>query len=398
MQVTTLDYNDYVGRIGIGRVFRGSLKKADKLSIIKRDGTIHPVVPKQIFVFDGINRVEVDEVHCGDICAIVGVEDIDIGDTIADAENPEPLPIISIDEPTISMTFTVNNSPFYGKEGKYVTSRQLRDRLFKELEHNVALRVNGTNSPDSYKVSGRGVLHLSILIENMRREGYELQIREPKVIYKEINGKKAEPIEVLEVDVPAEYTGRVIELVGQRRGEMMKMENKGSLTKLEFHIPSRGIMGLRTKILTATSGEGVIHHRFFQYEYFKGIIVGKTNGVLISMDEGPATAYAIDSLQDRGKFFIEPGDVVYKGQIVGEHSKDMDIEVNIQRGKKLSNMRASGSDKAVKITPSIKFSLEEALEYISEDEMVEVTPKSIRLRKLHLNPFDRKKYNLSKAE
>lgn len=398
MQITTLDYNDYVGRIGIGRVFRGGLKRTDKLSIIKRNGTVHDVSLRQIFIFDGLNRLEVDEVNCGDICAIVGIEDIDIGDTIADAENPEPLPIISIDEPTISMTFTVNNSPFYGKEGKFVTSRQLRDRLFKELQHNVALHVHETNSPDSYKVSGRGILHLSILIENMRREGYELQIREPKVIYKEINGKKAEPIEVLVVDVPGESAGKVIELVGQRRGEMVKMENKGSLTKLEFHIPSRGIMGLRTKILTATSGEGIMHHRFFQYEYFKGGIAKSTNGVLISMEEGPSTAYAIDSLQDRGKFFIDPGDVVYKGQIIGEHNKDLDIEVNIQRGKKLTNMRASGSDKAIKITPAIKFTLEEALEYISEDEMVEVTPKSIRLRKLYLDPNERKRYNLSKTE
>ncbi len=398
MQVTTLDYNDYVGRIGIGRVFRGNLKKSDKLSIIKRDGTIHPVQLRQVFIFDGLNRVEVEEVNYGDICAVVGVEDIDIGDTISDAENPEPLPIISIDEPTISMTFTVNNSPFYGKEGKYVTSRQLRDRLFKELQQNVALKVQETNSPDAYKVSGRGILHLSILIENMRREGYELQIREPKVIYKELNGKKAEPIEVLVVDVPSELVGKVIELVGQRRGEMVKMENRGSLTKLEFHIPTRGLMGLRTKVLTATSGEGIMHHRFYQYEYFKGAISGKINGALISMDSGPATAYSIDSLQDRGKFFIDPGEVVYKGQVVGEHNKDIDIEVNVQRGKKLTNMRASGSDKAVKITPAIKFTLEEALEYISEDEMVEVTPKSIRLRKLHLDPNDRKRYNLSKAE
>ena len=296
------------------------------------------------------------------------------------------------------MTFTVNNSPFYGREGKYVTSRQLRDRLFKELEHNVALHVHETSSPDTYRVSGRGILHLSILIENMRREGYELQIREPKVIYKEINGKKAEPIEVLVVDVPGEFAGKVIELVGQRRGEMVKMENKGNLNKLEFHIPSRGIMGLRTKILTVTSGEGIMHHRFFQYEYFKGVIGGKSNGVLISMDEGAATAYAIDGLQDRGKFFIDPGDVVYRGQVVGEHNKDIDIEVNVQRGKKLTNMRASGSDKAVKITPAIKFTLEEALEYIQDDEMVEVTPKSIRLRKLHLDPHERKRYNLSKAE
>lgn len=396
IQVTTLDYNDYVGRIGIGRVFRGKLKKNEKLSIIKRNGNIHSISIKQLFVFEGLNRIEVEEVSCGDICAIVGIEDVDIGDTIADAENPEPLPIISIDEPTISMTFTVNNSPFYGREGKFVTSRQLRDRLFKELEHNVALRVQETGSPDAYKVSGRGILHLSILIENMRREGYELQIREPKVIYKEIDGKKAEPIEVLVVDVPAEFAGKVIELVGQRRGEMMKMENKGNMNKLEFHIPSRGIMGLRTKVLTATQGEAIMHHRFYQYEFFKGSIGGSKNGVLISMDEGPSTAYAIDGLQDRGKFFIDPGDSVYKGQIIGEHNKENDIEVNVQRGKKLTNMRASGSDKAVKIIPAIKFSLEEALEYINDDEMVEVTPKSIRLRKLYLDTNERKRYNLGK--
>ncbi len=398
MQTTSLDYSDYVGRIGIGRVFRGTLNKTTKLAIIKRDGTIRNTAIKQLFIFDGVGRAEVDEVQAGDICAVVGVEDIDIGDTIADFENPEPLPIISIDEPTISMTFTVNNSPFSGQEGKLVTSRQIRDRLYKELEHNVALRVQDTSSPDSLKVSGRGLLHLSILIENMRREGFELQIREPKVIYKEINGKKAEPIEVLVVDVPAEYAGKVIELVGQRRGVIVKMENKGNMQKLEFHIPSRGIMGLRTKVLTATAGEAVMHHRFFQYEYFKGAIGEKKNGALISMDQGPSTAYAIDGLQDRGKFFIEPGDIVYRGQIIGEHSKDIDIEVNVQRGKKLSNMRASGSDKAVKIVPAIKFSLEEALEYIQDDEMVEVTPKSIRLRKLHLDPNERKRYNLAKAE
>lgn len=397
IQVTSLDYSDYVGRIGIGRVFRGTLQRTEKLSIIKRDGSIQETVPKQLFVFDGLARLEVDEVQCGDICAIVGIEGIDIGDTICDASNPEPLEIISIDEPTISMTFTVNNSPFYGREGKYVTSRQLRDRLYKELEHNVALRVHDTASPDSYKVSGRGILHLSILIENMRREGYELQIREPKVIYKEINGRKAEPIEVLVVDVPTESAGKVIELVGQRRGEMIKMENKGNMQKLEFHIPTRGIVGLRTKVLTATSGEGIMHHRFFQYEYFKGIINKVSNGVIISMEEGPSTAYSIDALQDRGKFFIDPGDIVYKGQIIGEHTKENDIEVNIQKGKKLSNMRASGSDKAVKITPAIKFSLEEALEYIQDDELVEVTPKSIRLRKLHLDTNDRKRHNLGKT-
>lgn len=397
IQITSLDYNDYVGRIGVGRVFRGTLRKADKLSIIKRNGDIHDVSIKQLFLFEGLNRVEVEEVNCGDICAIVGIEDVDIGDTIADAENPEPLPIISIDEPTISMTFMVNNSPFYGREGKFVTSRQLRDRLFKELEHNVALRVQETNSPDAFKVSGRGILHLSILIENMRREGYELQVREPKVIYKEIDGKKAEPIEVLTVDVPSELAGKVIEIVGQRRGQLIKMESKGNLTALEFHIPSRGIMGLRTKVLTATSGEAVMHHQFYQYEFFKGTINRVRNGVMISMGEGAATAYAIDSLQDRGKFFIEPGEVVYAGQIVGEHSKENDIEVNVQRGKKLTNMRASGSDKAVKIVPAVKFSLEEALEYIDEDEMVEVTPKSIRLRKIYLDSNERKRYNLGKA-
>lgn len=394
MQITSLDHNDYVGRIGIGRVFRGTLRKNDSLCIIKRNGDIHPINIKQLFVFEGIERDEVDEVAAGDICAIVGVEDVDIGDTISDAENPEPLSIISIDEPTISMNFTVNTSPFYGKEGKYVTSRHLRDRLYKELEKNVAMRLEETGSPDTYKVSGRGLLHLSILIENMRREGYEFAVGPPKVIYKEIDGKKAEPIEILVVDVPNDMTGKVIELVGQRRGVMTKMEQKGSLTTLEFHIPSRGLMGLRNKILTVTSGEGIMHHRFYQYEYFKGSITQRQNGVLISMHEGQATAYAIDSLQDRGEFFIEPGDVVYRGQIVGEYNKDNDIEVHVQRGKKLTNMRASGADKAAKIAPAIKFSLEEALEYIKDDELVEVTPKSIRMRKLYLDPTERKRFNL----
>lgn len=397
MQITSLDYNDYVGRIGIGRVFRGTLRKTDLLCIIKRNGDIHPISIKQLFVFEGIEREEVNEVVSGDICAIVGVEDVDIGDTISDAENPEPLSIIDIDEPTISMNFTVNTSPFFGKEGKYVTSRHLRDRLYKELEKNVAMRLEETGSPDTYKVSGRGLLHLSILIENMRREGYEFAVGPPKVIYKEIDGKKAEPIEILVVDVPKDLTGKVIELVGQRRGVMTKMEQKGSLTTLEFHIPSRGLMGLRNKILTVTSGEGIMHHRFYQYEFFKGSIVQRQNGVLISMHEGQSTAYAIDSLQDRGEFFIEPGDVVYRGQIVGEYNKDNDIEVHVQRGKKLSNMRASGSDKAAKIAPSIKFSLEEALEYIKDDELVEVTPKSIRMRKLYLDPTERKRFNLSKV-
>ena len=394
MQITSLDYNDYVGRIGIGRVFRGTLKKNDSLCIIKRNGDIHPISINQLFVFEGIERAEVEEVASGDICAIVGVEDIDIGDTISDAENPEPLSLIDIDEPTISMNFTVNTSPFYGKEGKYVTSRHLRDRLYKELEKNVAMRLEETGSPDTYKVSGRGLLHISILIENMRREGYEFAVGPPKVIYKEIDGKKAEPIEILVVDVPNDLTGKVIELVGQRRGVMIKMEQKGSLTTLEFHIPSRGLMGLRNRILTVTSGEGIMHHRFYQYEYFKGSITQRQNGVLISMHEGQSTAYAIDSLQDRGKFFIDPGDVVYRGQIVGEYNKENDIEVHVQRGKKLTNMRASGSDKAAKIAPAIKFTLEESLEYIKDDELVEVTPKSIRMRKLYLDPTERKRFNL----
>jgi len=396
MQVTSLDYSDYVGRIGIGRVFRGTLRKNDSLCIIKRNGDVHPVEINQLFVFEGIERTEVEEVSSGDICALVGVEDIDIGDTIADAENPEPLTIIDIDEPTISMNFTVNTSPFYGKEGKYVTSRHLRDRLYKEIEQNVALDVQETGSPDTYKVSGRGLLHLSILIENMRREGYEFAAGPPKVIYKEIDGKKAEPIEILVVDVPNDLTGKVIDLVGQRRGVMTKMEQKGSLTTLEFHIPARGLMGLRTRILNVTSGEGIMHHRFYQYEFFKGSIVQRQNGVLMSMHEGQSTAYAIDSLQDRGKFFIDPGDVVYRGQIVGEYNKENDIEVHVQRGKKLTNMRASGADKAAKIAPAIKFTLEESLEYIKDDELVEVTPKSIRMRKLYLDPTERKRFNLNK--
>lgn len=396
MQITTLDYSDYVGRIGIGRIFRGDLEKGGSLSLVKRDGSIQPTKIKQLYVFDGLGKQEVEKVNCGDICAVVGVEDIDIGDTIADSENPEPMPILAIDEPTISMFFTVNKSPFNGKEGKYVTSRQLRDRLYKELQSNVALRLEETNSPETLKVSGRGVLHLSVLIETMRREGYELAVGSPKVIYKEIDGKKAEPIEILTVDVPQEYAGKVIELVGNRRGEMVKMDTKGSLNSIEFRIPSRGLMGLRNKILTATAGEADMHHRFYQYEYFKGSIARRISSVLISMETGPATAYALDSLQDRGKFFIEPGDVVYQGQILGEYNKDVDIEVNVQRGKKLTNMRASGADKAAKIAPPIKYTLEEALEFINDDELVEVTPESIRLRKLYLDPHTRKKHLLNK--
>ncbi len=395
-QVTTLDYSDYMGRIGIGRVYRGTLKKNEDLCIIKRDGSMNKITITQLFTFEGLARLEVDEVHYGDICAIAGIEKIDIGDTIAAADTPEPLPDIAIDEPTMSMTFTVNNSPFYGREGKFVTSRHLKDRLYKELEHNVSLKIHETATSDSFRISGRGILHLSILIENMRREGYELQIREPKVIYKEINGKKCEPIEILFVDVPQEHVGKVIDLLGQRKGQLIKMDTKGSLHKLEFHVPSRGLMGLRTKMLTATSGEAVMHHRFYQYEFFKGSINKIKNGVLISMGEGPVTGYAINALQDRGIFFVEPGDVVYTGQIVGENNKDNDLEVNVQKGKKLTNMRAAAADKTIKLTPATKFSLEEALEYIDDDEMVEVTPESIRLRKIYLDSNERKRFEKNK--
>ena len=396
IQITSLDYSDYVGRIGIGRVYRGKLTTGVPAAIIKRDGTVGKTQIKKLYTFEGIGKNEVTEVECGDICAIVGIEKIDIGDTVTDAENPEPLPIVNIDEPTMSMMFMVNNSPLFGKEGKYVTSRHLRDRLYKELEQNVALRVEETGSADTFKVSGRGILHLSILIESMRREGYELAVGPPKVIFKEIDGKKTEPIEFLTIDVLEEFAGKVIELVSSKKGEMFKMEAKGSMTRLEFKIPSRGLIGLRNRILTITSGEAVMHHRFYQYEPFKGNITFRQNGVLISMGDGESTGYAIDSLQDRGKFFVDPGEYVYTGQIVGENNKDMDIEVNVQRGKKLTNMRASGSDKAIKITPAIKFSLEEALEYIKDDELVEITPKSYRLRKLYLDPHQRRKYNLGK--
>ncbi len=396
MQITSIDYNDYVGRIGIGRVYRGELQKNSKLVIIKRDGSQHPVQLKQLYVFAGLEKEDADSVSNGDICGVVGVEDIDIGDTLADAEKPEPLKLIAIDEPTISMTFMVNNSPFFGREGKFVTSRQLRDRLYREMRSDVALKVETTTSPDSFKVYGRGILHLSILIENMRREGYELQVGQPKVLYKEIDGKKAEPVEELIVDVPADFAGKVIEIVGQQRGEMVKMEPKGGIQHLEFHIPSRGLIGLRNRLLTATSGEAVMHHRFYQYEFFKGSIPQRVSGALISMSDGPSTGYAIDSLQDRGRFFIHPGEVIYKGQIIGENNKDKDIEVNIQKGKKLTNMRASGSDKALKVAPPTIFSLEEALEFINDDELVEVTPKSIRLRKLYLDENDRKRLKMKK--
>lgn len=396
LQITSIDYSDYVGRIGIGRIYRGSLNTDQKYVLIKRDGAVEPADIRQLFTFEGLGKEATGKVDSGEICALVGINGIDIGDTVAAAEQPDALPPIAVDEPTISMTILVNNSPFYGREGKYVTSRQVRDRLLREMRSDVALKVEDTGSPDSFRVSGRGILHLSILIENMRREGYEVQIGQPRVIFKEIDGKKCEPVELLVVDVPADFSGKVIEMVGQRRGEMTLMEPRGSINHLEFQVPSRGLIGLRNRVLTATSGEAVMHHRFLRYEPFKGEVPQRQSGALISMAEGPTTAYAIDGLQDRGRFFVAPGDVVYKGQVIGEHAKDKDLEVNIQRGKKLTNMRAAGSDKAARIAPPVIFSLEEALEYINDDEWVEVTPESIRLRKIYLDENDRKRARLGK--
>jgi len=396
MQITSIDYNDYIGRVGIGRVHRGDVRQNQPLVILKQNGKSQVVSVKKLQSFEGIGRETVEHVNNGDICAIVGVEGIEIGDTLADPETPEALGRMTIDEPTISMMFMVNNSPFFGKEGQFVTSRQLRERLEKEMQIDVALRVEETGSPDRFKVYGRGILHLSIFMENMRRQGYELQVGQPQVIFRDVDGKKHEPIEVLVVDVPADYSGKVIELAGQRRGELREMNSKGNMQHLEFLIPSRGLMGLRNRLLTATAGEAVMHHRFHAYGPHRGEIPQRINGALISMAAGPSTPYAIDALQDRGTFFIKPGDVVYKGQVIGENNKDNDLEVNIQRSKKLTNMRASGSDKAVKVAPPVIFSLEEALEYINNDELVEITPESIRLRKIYLDENDRKRARQNK--
>ena len=397
LQITTLDYNDYVGRIGIGRVHRGNLKLGVPLTLIKRDGRTYPVQLKQIFTFEGIERKETSEVQCGDLCAIVGVDGIDISDTLADATHPEKMPPIAIDEPTLSMMFRVNDSPLFGKEGKYISSRHIRERLLKEAERDVALRVED-NGTDSFNVSGRGVLHISILIENMRREGYELTISQPHVITKMIDGQVQEPVELLSVDVPDGSAGKVIELVGVRKGEMIKMEAHTSRQILEFHIPTRGLIGLRSKVMTATAGEAIMSHMFSHYEPFKGDIPQRINGVMISMGGGKAIPYAIDGLQQRGTFFIEPGVETYEGMIVGEHCKEGDIEVNVQRAKKLTNMRAAGSDRNMKIAPAQKMSLEEALEYIADDEYVEVTPVNIRLRKKYLSEIERKKMRNSKQK
>jgi GTP-binding protein len=390
MQVTSLDYSTFVGRIAIGRVARGTIKENQPVSLVKRDGKIVKSRVKELQVFEGLGRIKVTEVHAGDICAVVGIEGFDIGDTIADFENPEQLEVMHIDEPTMNMLFTINNSPFFGKEGKFVTSRHIYDRLQKELEKNLALRVVPTESPDAWLVYGRGILHLSVLIETMRREGYELQVGQPQVIVKEIDGVKCEPIEELVVDVPADVSGKVIELVTQRKGELLVMESKGEMQHLEFSIPSRGIIGLRNNVLTATAGEAVMAHRLKGYEPWKGTIPGRLAGVLISLDTGTTTAYSIDKLQDRGRFFVDPGVDIYEGQILGEHIRDNDLTINVTKGKQLTNMRASGSDDNVRIAPAIKFSLEECMEYIQADEYIEVTPQSIRLRKIYLTENERK--------
>ncbi len=391
MQITSLDYSNFVGRIAIGRVRRGSISENQQISLCKADGNIKKMRVKELHTFEGLGKNKVQKVEAGDICAITGLEDFEIGDTVADAENPEPLPRIAIDEPTMNMLFTINNSPFFGKEGKFVTSRHLRDRLMKETEKNLALRVEPTDSEDRFIVYGRGILHLSVLIETMRREGYELQVGQPQVIFKEIDGVRNEPIESLVVDVPETVAGKVIELATQRKGELLVMEPKGDLQHLEFNIPSRGLIGLRNNVLTATQGEAIMNHRFIAYEPFKGPIPGRINGSLISMEAGQCTPYAIDKLQDRGVFFVEPGEELYTGQVIGEHSRDNDIVVNVQKGKKLNNMRASGSDDNTKIAPPKRFSLEEAMEYIQKDEYLEITPKNVRMRKIYLEENERNK-------
>jgi len=390
MQITSLDYSSFVGRIAIGRVARGVIRENMPVSLVKRDGTIQKSRIKELYTFEGLGKVKATEVKSGDICAVVGIDGFDIGDTIADFEKPEQLEVIHIDEPTMNMLFTINTSPFFGKEGKFVTSRHLRDRLYKEMEKNLALRVVETDSPDSYLVYGRGILHLSVLIETMRREGYELQVGQPQVIIKEIDGVKCEPVETLIVDVPGDVAGKVIELVTQRKGDLLVMEPKGDLQHLEFEIPARGIIGLRNNVLTATGGEAIMAHRFKSYEPWKGSIPGRLNGVLVSMDGGKTTAFAIDKLQDRGRFHVDPGVDIYEGQVLGEHIRDNDLVINLTKGKQLTNMRASGSDTNVRIAPAIKFSLEESMEYIQADEYIEVTPQSIRMRKIYLTENERK--------
>ncbi|HXD94053.1 MAG TPA: translational GTPase TypA, partial [Bacteroidia bacterium] len=397
VQITSLDYSSFIGRIAVGRVYRGVIKENMAVSVVKRDGSIVKSRVKDLFIFDGLGKLKVTEVIAGDICAFTGIEGFEIGDTVSDFEKPEGLPVISIDEPTMSMLFTINTSPFFGKDGKFVTSRHLRDRLFKELEKNLALRVEETSSPDSYIVFGRGILHLSVLIETMRREGYELQVGQPQVIIKEIDGRKHEPVEVLTIDTPQETSSRVIDLVSQRKGDMLVMQPKGDLIHMEFEIPSRGIIGLRNNILTATAGEAIMAHRFKAYEPWKGPISQRISGVLISKDKGTSVAYSIDKLQDRGKFFIAAGEEVYPGMVIGEHIRPDDLVVNVCGEKKLTNMRASGTDEKMRIVPAIKFSLEESMEYIAADEYVEITPVSLRIRKIVLDENERKR-TTKKAE
>ncbi len=395
MLITSLDFSSFTGRIAIGRLQRGVLREGMNISLVKRDGKIIKSKIKELHTFEGLGRKKVEEVIAGDICAIVGLEGFEIGDTVADFENPEALTSIAIDEPTMSMLFTINDSPFFGKEGKFVTSRHIKDRLAKELEKNLALRVNETDSADKFMVFGRGVLHLSVLIETMRREGYELQIGQPQVIIKEIDGVKCEPIEELTIDLPENLSGRAVEFVTVRKGEMLSMEPKGDRMIVKFNIPSRGIIGLRNQLLTATAGEAIMAHRFLEYQPFKGEIPGRLSGSLISMENGKAIPYSIDKLQDRGKFFVDPNEDIYEGQVIGENSRGDDMVVNVTKTKKLTNVRSSGADDKARIIPAIKFSLEEALEYIQKDEYVEVTPKSLRLRKIYLNENDRKRFKIA---
>ena len=393
MLITSLDYSNYTGRIAVGRVHRGTIREGMKCTIAHRDGTLEKTQIKEVHTFEGMGRQKTDAVGSGDICAVVGLENFEIGDTICDFEVPEPLPTIAIDEPTMSMLFASNDSPFFGKEGKFCTSRHINDRLEKELEKDLALRVERTETGDAWVVSGRGVLHLSILIETMRREGYELQVGQPQVIYKEIDGVKCEPIEELTINVPEEFASKMIDMVTRRRGEMTSMQSLGERVDIEFDVPSRGIIGLRTNVLTASQGEAIMAHRFKNYQPFKGEITRRQNGSMISLEAGTAFAYAIDHLQDRGRFFINPQDEVYAGQVVGEHVHDNDLVVNVTKAKQLTNMRASGADEKARIIPPVIFSLEEALEYIKEDEYVEVTPKSMRMRKIILDHLARKRAN-----
>lgn len=391
MLITSLDFSSFTGRIAIGRLQRGKLLEGQQVTLVKRDGKTVKSKIKEVFVFDGLGRKKVKEVQTGDICALVGMEGFDIGDTVADLENPEGLKTIAIDEPTMSMLFTINDSPFFGKDGKFVTSRHIKERLEKELEKNLALRVEETDSADKFMVFGRGVLHLSVLIETMRREGYELQIGQPQVIIKEVDGVKCEPVEQLTIDLPDEVSGKAVEMVSIRKGEMVSMEAKGSRMVCEFIIPSRGIIGLRNQLLTATAGEAIMAHRFLEYQPLKGEINGRINGSLVSMENGTAIPYSIDKLQERGKFFIDPGEDIYEGQVIGENSRQDDMTINVTKTKKLSNVRSAGADDKAKIVPAIKFSLEEALEYIQKDEYVEVTPNHLRLRKIFLKEVDRKR-------